>query len=74
MTDSKQEIAEEKVPEEVITEQVEEKVETPKEPVKKEKDHNWEQANQVMRLQKQRIEELEAKINQVKPPQPPEED
>lgn len=59
-----EEIAEQENP--VQEEQV---VEQPQEPEKKPVEINWERANEVLKLQKQRIEELEAKLTkQVAPP------
>ncbi len=47
--------------------QVEEQVEVQEqvqEPKQNQVDHNWNQANEVLRLQKQRIEELESRLHQ----------
>lgn len=41
---------------------------------KRDADHNWKQANEVLRLQKQRIEELEARMSQMAKPTEPEKD
>ena len=45
--------------------------EVSQEATKRDAEHNWKQANEVLRLQKQRIEELEARMSQMaKPPEP----
>lgn len=48
--------------------------EAPKEAPKSDVEHNWRQAQEVLRLQKQRIEELEAKMSQMEKPPEPEKD
>lgn len=60
--------------EEQVQPQVEEKVQASQE-AKRDPDHNWRQANEVMRLQKQQIDELKTQVeNLAKPKQQPEPD
>lgn len=66
MTEETVEVAqEEPVVAQQDVEQVEER-ETPQEP-RNNQAENWKQANEVLRLQKQRITELEARLNQPQP-------
>ncbi len=61
---SEEEITEIAQPTEVVAEQVE----TPKEETpKKDVDHNWQEANKVLKLQQQKIAELEMRLNQPAP-------
>jgi hypothetical protein len=72
MTEEK-EIVEEQIQDqsqEVETAQVEAAIEEPKKDI----NHNWAQANEVMRLQKQRIDELEARVSQTQKPKEEEQD
>jgi len=59
---------------EEVTAQVEEQPPQPEEAVKKEADHNWEQAHQLLKLQRQKIEELEAQVQQKSAPSKEEDD
>lgn len=66
---------EENVQEQVAPEQEEQEQVAQQQPAATIVDRNWQQASEVMRLQKQRIEELEARMSQVQQPQaPPEKD
>lgn len=66
MTEDVKEVVEEQV---VQQEQPQVEVkEEPKEAPKVDQDKNWKQANEVLRLQKQRIEDLEARLTEQTPP------
>lgn len=63
MTEENQEIAEQ----EVVPQESQEHIEAPKEEAKQEAptkavDHNWQEANRVLKMQQQKIQELEAMI------------
>lgn len=59
--------AQETQPQTVIEAEAKQEV-APQEAPKNDADHNWRQANEVLRLQKQRIEELEARMSQMAKP------
>lgn len=74
MTEETKEIVE---PQEVVQEEVQDQVETTKEEAKEEAptkgvDHNWQEANRVLKMQQQKIQELEAMMKA--PPAAPEKD
>lgn len=71
-----QEVAQEeqKVDQQPIVEAAKTAEEPSKEAPRSDADHNWRQANEVLRLQKQRIEELESKMAQMAKPQESEKD
>jgi hypothetical protein len=72
----KQDVAEETPQQDVVDQQ--EQVEVPSQPIKEESkkdaDFNWEQARQVLHLQKKEIEELKAKVAQNVPQEPQQEE
>src|SRR6266480_7566644 len=59
---------------EAVQPQEEVKQEVTQEAAKNTVDRNWEQANQVLRFQKQKIDELEEKITKLSTPQPKQEE